>query len=112
MKNLTMLGKVGLAVVVALVIIVPMVSYETTSVTDTITIDNKFSSMTGNGPQKSVRSGDTRYQVNDDVLILHNTSDELFESMEHGHTYQVNTVGWDVPALGMYPNIVSVVELD
>jgi len=53
----------------------------------------------------------TVYVVSNSWPILHFTSAEVLHKMEEGKTYRIRGNGLRVPIFGIYPNIVSAVEL-
>ncbi|USL85101.1 hypothetical protein [Arthrobacter phage SWEP2] len=49
--------------------------------------------------------------VADEPLLLHFDSADTFASLDEGKTYRLDTTGWRVPFLSMFPNIIDAQEV-
>ena len=47
------------------------------------------------------------YCVKDTLLFWRWDSSDMYGSLHEGETYNIETVGWRVPLLSMYPNILE-----
>ena len=101
-----------LIVVIVLVGLVSYpVAYKSSETVISITVKGKDRITTGSGEDIS-----SKYIISSDKEVFENTdswtyfkfnSTDLQNKIEEGKTYKVKVVGWRVPFLSMYRNIIS-----
>lgn len=77
-----------------------------------ITVNDKYQLFRGMSMQMiKTNNDDTHYAVPSSVWFWQFKSPELWRSLEVGKTYTVQSYGWRMPLLGMFPNIVDAREI-
>jgi hypothetical protein len=77
-----------------------------------ITIDEKWTKQHGNGNMKYLVS-DTDgnvYSIDDCHLYLRWDASNRYANIDEGKTYDVVLIGWRVPILSWYQNIIEIAE--
>ena len=74
-----------------------------------ITIEDKWIKATKDSSDYmlSDTSGNV-YVVSDSLILLSFDASDRYAAIDVGRTYGVTTIGWRVPFLSMYPNIVEI----
>lgn len=76
----------------------------------TITIKNKEPYGSGRLMRNTLIDSEGKvYVVQNNFMLLHFNSAQLWMGLEEGKTYKVKGNGVSIPALGVYPNITKVV---
>jgi hypothetical protein len=77
-----------------------------------ITVDEKYTYGKGSNNSQSISDKDNNvYFVKDSIYYLHFSSLEVFNSLDVNKKYKVNGYGVRVPVLGLYPIIISAVNI-
>lgn len=106
-------GKYILYIMVVMVIIgaYPIV-YTMSSETIQVTVDNRERITTGSGEDISskyiVYTNGEVFENVDSWLYFKFNSTDYQNALKESHTYNIKVVGWRVPFLSMYRNIVSI----
>lgn len=97
--------------------IVWLVSWQSSARVETCTVErvDRTVRVVSDGDGNVSSSSDARVytsecgvlQVADDVLRLHFTSADVFGQISEGATYELDVVGWRVPLLSIFPNVVE-----
>ena len=88
------------------------VSYYASSKTISITINKTDRITTGSGEDISSKylifTDETTYENTDLMFLGKWNSSDIQGKFKAGETYKVKVVGWRIPILSMYPNIVEI----
>jgi len=78
-----------------------------------ITVNEKYQLITRGGSMQMIKTNnnDSHYAVPSSIWFWQFKSPELWRSLEAGKTYSVQSYGWRMPLLGMFPNIVDAHEI-
>jgi hypothetical protein len=111
------MGKFGVAILLILVIAavaLPSYVYNSTKATFTDTVTKAWvKSAPGSTDQKYLIET-TNHGVledTDNYLYLKFDSSDIYGQLQPGHTYTFTTVGWRIPLLSWYPDVLSVQEV-
>ena len=93
-------------VIVALLLSITMASINTEV---EITVEDKWIKATKDSSDYMISdtSGNV-YVVSDSLILLSFDASDRYAAIDVGRTYGVTTIGWRVPMLSMYPNIVEI----
>lgn len=94
------------AVIVALLLSITMASINTEI---EITVEDKWIKATKDGSDYMISdtSGNV-YVVSDSLILLSFDASDRYAAIDVDRTYSVTTIGWRIPMLSMYPNIVEI----
>lgn len=96
-----------LSVVVIAAMIVLTLVYSGSRFEETITITGKDVKNTSESSTYMVFTDKGTYCVKDSLLFWRWDSSDMYGSLHEGGTYEIEAVGWRVPILSMYPNILE-----
>lgn len=80
--------------------------------TVTCTVDDKDRSSSQSGSVYRVYTDCGVFQVEDATARGQFASADLYADIENGATYEFTTIGWRVPFLSMFPNIIEATPAD
>ena|SRR5688500_5299178 len=80
--------------------------------TVTCTVDDKDRSSSQSGSVYRVYTDCGVFEVQDAALRDQFASADLYADIQLGTTYEFTTIGWRVPFLSMFPNIIEVTPAD
>jgi hypothetical protein len=82
--------------------------YYNSAETITITVVDKERVLTGDASKYLVFTEDEVFENTDELLFLKFNSSDIYRDLDPGQTYNVVVVGWRVPFLSMYRNIIAI----
>lgn len=99
-------------VVVALAAVVAVagtaVAWQATTETQTCTVEDKDRTTNrNNGSDARLYTSCGVLAVADDPLRLHFASADVYAAVEPGQVYELTTVGWRLPLLSVFPNVLE-----
>lgn len=98
----------AIVLVIGLLVGYPMLLYSTEE-KQTITISEKWVKYQDETQKYHVSDENGNvYEVTDELLYLTFDASNRYANLKEGNTYTVTTVGWRIPILSMYKNIVAI----
>lgn len=79
-------------------------------VTLTVSSKERVENSGGNGSKYLVFAEDKTYQVTDNIFSGDFSSSDRYAGLEEGHTYTCDAVGYRVPFLSWYENLLDCTE--
>jgi len=104
--------KLGMFILVAMVIIIgvmSIVAYHQSSEI-TITVTDKAIERDSDGSKYLIYTDTEVYENTDNLFYGKFRSSNLYNDLKIDSTYTVRVIGWRVPFLSMYENIINIVE--
>lgn len=96
-----------IALILAAALVVAALVYSGSRFDETVTITGKDVKNTSENSTYLVFTDKGTYCVKDSILFFRWDSSDVYGSLREGETYDVEAVGWRVPILSMYPNIIE-----
>lgn len=101
-----------IAIVVVIILGFTATAYMTSAEETTITVDDKWTKYKA-GQDKYLVS-DTNgnvYEIGDSTLFLKFDASTRYARIDTGETYKVKMIGWRIPILSSYQNIIELAEI-
>lgn len=78
-----------------------------------ITVNEKWIKGVGEHGQKYLIGTDNEvFENTDEILVLKFNSSDFWNQIEEGKTYDATVIGWRIPFLSWYRNIIDLEEVD
>jgi hypothetical protein len=107
-----MLKIIGAAGVLALALLCCGGYYFGSEDTATCTVEDKDRSSSQSGSVYRVYTDCGVFEVEDAMLRGNFASADLYAELDTGGTYEFTTIGWRLPFLSMFPNIIDAVAVE
>lgn len=88
------------------------VTYALTSSRSTFTVIGKENTYQGKSTKYLVYNDITTYEISDSIVYMRFDSSDVYGKVTVGKTYEAKLQGFRLPILSMYPNIITLKEIE
>lgn len=101
-----------LTIVATIVLAFTVFAYYDSAEYNTITIDDKWIKYQGGKDRYHVSDMSANvYSIEDSVLFFTFDASNRYAKVDIGGTYYIKTVGWRIPSMSQYQNIIEITDM-